>query len=131
MSPNAVRLIAQCAPGRRVTVISARGERYELPLKPPAAVVVSDPIEELSKQLMQRDAEQRAAMAQVVSEVVSRVDVTVGEVKAAVSVLAQTQERAAHSASELARTMAMPVRPIYDANGKLIGAHRVGARQED
>lgn len=119
-----VRAVAALAPGKRVRVLAA-GDAYELPLKPaPARIEPPHPMEAVSKQLLERDAETRATVA-AVADVVARMGETAQAVQAAVADVASGQAQVARSVSEIADTMALPTKPIYDAAGKLIGAQRV------
>lgn len=118
---DVVRAVAALAPGRRV-VVSAAGERYELPLKPaPAPIEPPHPLEVLSKQLLERDASARATAA----EVAARADDAMNAVRTVVADVAAGQARVAQCVAQLAETIALPTEPVYDENGKLMGARRV------
>lgn len=122
MPPKILKLIEQCAPGKRIVVSVPSGEVYELPLAPKAAPAEPpNPIETLSKQLLERDAEQRAAVA----EANARSDETLAVVKEAIGAVAAGQAQVAESVNEMAGTLHLPVKPVYDKGGKLIGAQRV------
>lgn len=113
--------VAACAPGRRVTVITA-GKSFVLPSVPEVQPEPPpNPLEVAAAQLLERDAASRALFESTrksMEEVVTRVDGSVAAVAAA-------QANVAASVAELADTMALPVKPIYDKQGKLIGAERV------
>lgn len=124
LSPNVLRAVAALAPGKRVTVLAA-GKAYDLPLAPPRArVEPPHPLETMSQQLLERDAETRATVVSV-AEAVARMGETATAMQAAVAEVAEGQVQVARSVSEIAETMAMPTMPIYDAAGKLVGARRV------
>lgn len=124
LSRNVLRAVAALAPGRRVLVL-AGGDTHELPVKPPApAVTPPHPLEVMSQQLLERDAETRATVA-AVADVVARMGETAQAVQAAMADVASGQAQVARSVSEIAETMALPTKPVYDAAGKLIGAQRV------
>jgi hypothetical protein len=122
MQPSLLKRIAACAPGKRITVFVPSGEVYELPLAPKAAPVEPpSPIETLSKQLLERDAQARAAAA----EANARSDEALTAVKEAIGAVATGQAQVAESVNEMAGTLHLPVKPVYDKSGKLIGAQRV------
>jgi len=118
---NVLRAVAALAPGKRVMVLTAAGA-HELPLKPPPAKVEPPhPLELVSKQLLERDAEARST----ITAVAARADETLNSVKAAVADVAAGQAQVAQCVEQLAATLELPTEPIYDDSGKLIGAQRV------
>lgn len=120
-SPNVLRAVALLAPGKRVTVLAA-GEAYELPLQPtPAPVEPPHPLETLSNQLLERDAEIRATVAAVAA----RADETLNAVKAAVGIVSAGQEEVVKSMNENTEALYQPVKPAYFKDGKLMHAQRV------
>ncbi|MBE0615153.1 MAG: hypothetical protein IH604_15885 [Burkholderiales bacterium] len=127
--PEAVKCIAECAPGKRVRAIVLEGV-YELPLAPkpePAAAETAQPRETVATLLLERDAQTRASVTQVLENVVgvvARVYETATVVKAALAVVAEGQERIAGGMQEITLALERPVKPIYDKTGKLIGAQR-------
>jgi len=125
--PDAVKCIAECAPGKRVRAIVLEGV-YELPLAPgPAAAETAQPLETMATLFLARDAQTRASVTQVLENaagVVARVDETASVVKAALASVAEGQERIAGAMQEIASALERPVKPIYDKAGKLIGAQR-------
>jgi hypothetical protein len=126
--PDAVKCIAECAPGRRVRAI-VRGVAYDLPLLPePEPVQPPHPLEAVATQLLERDAQTRATVTQVVANVESvlaRVDETTNVVKSALSDVAAGQNKIADGMQHIASTLSLPVKPVYDDQGKLVGAQRV------
>lgn len=118
---NFERAIAALAPGRRVTVV-IRGKARSLPAAPqPAPVAAPDPLEIAARQLLERDVETRSAVAALTE----RVGDSVRDVGAAIGTIAAGQIELAQQVKELAGTLHLPVRPVYDASGKIIGAQRV------
>lgn len=121
MLPHSLaRAVAALAPGKRVTVVS-RGAAYELPRVEDQADAAVHPLETVATRLLQRDAETRATVA-AFSE---RADQALNAVTAAVAGVAGGQADVARSVQQIAATMAQPVEPVYDDEGKLIGARRV------
>lgn len=119
--PDAVRRVAMLAPGKRMTV-TVDGKSYALPIAPdPEPVAPPHPLEVVSQQLLARDAETRATLVAVAA----RADDTLNAVRDAVGAVAAGQDQITKSVNELAGTLHLPVKPIYDKSGKLIGAERV------
>lgn len=120
--PDAVRCVAACAPGKRVTVVTPDGKAYALPIVPePASIASPDPMTIAAKQLLESDAQSRALLESVgknFAEVFARVDDSIGAV-------AVGQAQVAQSVAELSGTLHLSVKPVYDKAGKLIGAQRV------
>jgi len=125
--PEAVRCIAECAPGKRVRAVLPEGV-YVLPLAPElAAANVSQPLEAMAGELLSRDAQTRASVAQALENaagIVARTEETTTAVKAALEIVATGQEKIAGGMKEIALALERPVKPIYDSAGKLIGAQR-------
>ena len=126
--PDAVKCIAECAPGRRVRAI-VRGVAYDLPLLPePEPVQPPHPLEAVATQLLERDAQTRVTVSQVVANVenvVARVDETTNVVKSALANVAGGQDKIAEGMQDIASALSRPVKPVYDKQGKLVGAQRV------
>ena len=120
--PDAVARVAACAPGKRITVVTPDGKAYALPIAPePAPVVPPHPFEAVSQQLLARDAEARAAAASIVERMAG----TLNAVREVVGAVAAGQAQVAASVNEMSGTLHLPVKPVYDKAGKLIGAKRV------
>jgi hypothetical protein len=126
--PDAAKCIAECAQGKRVRAI-VRGCVYDLPLQPePEPVPAPHPLEAVATQLLERDAQTRATVSLVVANVesvVARVDETSSAVNSALASVAIGQQKIADGMQHIAVTMALPVKPVYDKQGKLVGAQRV------
>lgn len=128
-----LRTVAVLAPGVSLELVTAEGDRYALPLvvqeplaRPP------DQLETVSRLLLERDEQARReaeTMAVLMSTVVSRVDDTLNAVKQSVDTVAAAQSKVARSMTRLEGTLHLPVKPIYDKDGKLIGAAR-SSKQE-
>lgn len=114
MLPPSVRLVAACAPGKRVAVIVA-GARFELPwaLQEPAACG-ADPVQILAAQLAERDEQARAA-AQASEE----------RMREGMLVVADLARRAIEMQERVVETLMLPVVPTgYDKTGRIISAQR-------
>lgn len=119
--PEAVRRVAELAPGKQVTVI-VNAKSYDLPHRPPPAPPKPpDPLLEFSQRLLERDLETRAAVAAIAA----RSDAGISAVKNLVNAVAAGQSQVAESVKELSGTLHLPVKPVYDKAGKLVGAKRV------
>lgn len=118
--PDAVQRVAELAVGRPVTVIVA-GKSYPLPIVPvPAPVALPDPMTTAARQLLESDAQGRAMLETVgknFAEVFTRTERRIEAVAAG-------QEQIVQSVKELTGTLHLPVKPVYDKAGKLIGAER-------
>lgn len=120
LEDNYARAIAALAPGRRVTLV-VHGKAVALPATAaPPPVPQPDPLVVASKQLLERDAETRAAIASLAD----RVGESVRAVDSVLGVVSAGQVELAAQVRELSGTLRLPVKPIYDAAGKLIGARR-------
>jgi hypothetical protein len=120
-TPNVVRAIAALAPGKSVTVTTPAGITHELPLQTEPQPSAADPLQAMSEQLLGRDAETRATVAAVAA----RADETLNAVKSALVEVAAGHSEIAQSVSKLEGTLHMPVKPVYDRDGKLLYAQRV------
>lgn len=120
-SDEAAQRITACVPGRRVVVFVA-DKKVSLPLTAadPAPAAPS-PIEMLAQQLSQRDEETRS----VIAEAMARVDKAVQVGAAVVASTAQREAEMAQSIAQITTVLALPVKPVYDKSGKLLGAQRV------
>jgi len=120
--PEAVACIAECAPGKRVRAIIPH-DIYELPLPPEQAPVAPPhPLEAVAMQLMERDAQTRAIVTEVVAALLGD---AVSAIKSALSGVAQGQNKVHEAVQQIASTLDRPVKPVYDKQGKLVGARRV------
>ena len=120
--PEAVTCIAECAPGKRVHAIIPH-DIYELPLQPePEPVAPPHPLEAVARQLMERDAQTREIVTQVVAALL---DEAVSAIKSALSGVAQGQDKVQEAVQQIASMLDRPVKPVYDKHGKLVGARRV------
>lgn len=120
-SPSVLRAVAALAPGKRVAVV-AGGELYVLPAVPaPAPVAPPDPLEVAAAKLLESDAQTRdllEAVGMKFAEVFARVDESIATV-------AVGQAEVVQAVTENTRTLHLPVRPRYDADGKVVEAQRV------
>ncbi len=120
--PDIVTRITACAPGKRITVVMPDGKVYALPRPPePAPVVPPHPLEAISQQLLARAAEGRAAAASIVESMAG----TLNAVREVVGSVTAGQAQVVASINEMSGTLHLPVKPVYDDAGKLIGAKRV------
>jgi len=119
MLPDVVRLLAQLAPGKAATVI-VKGKPYVLPLIPGPHVEPPNPLEIAAKELLERDAATRA-MFESVSKSLADSVVRSSE---GLGALSAGQEKIAESVNRLAGTLHLPVKPIYNKSGKIVGAQR-------
>ena len=120
--PEAVTCIAECAPGKRVRAIIPH-DIYELPLQPdPAPVATPHPLEAVAMQLMERDAQTRAIVTEVVAALLGE---AVSAIKSALFGVGQNQDKVLEAVQRVAKTLDSPVTPVYDKQGKLVGARRV------
>lgn len=123
MSAHSVaRAVAALAPGKRVIVL-ADGKAHELPERPEIAPAAPDALQVAADRLLESDAQSRAILESVGSKF-SELFARVGETSAALS--AGYAEVVA-SVNENTRTLRLPMRPIYDKDGKLIAAERAKA----
>lgn len=113
--PDVVRCTAECAPGKRVQVVTRDGT-WNLPHVPVPVVVPPHPLEVVATQLLEHDERTRAHVATVAD--------TAGVLRATLAEVTEGQVRIAEGIRSLAATMAAPVEPVYNAQGKLIGAQR-------
>lgn len=119
-SLSVLRAVSLLAPGKRVTIF-AEGNSYALPAKPkPVPVEPSHPFEEVSKQMLERDAEIRA----LITAVSERTDGALSHVRAVVSAVALGQAAVVESVKENTRTLKLPVIAKYDKNGRVTEARR-------
>lgn len=118
LTPNVLRLVAALAPGKHVTVVTSAGVEYRLPIEPEAVPPAAPhPIEVLSQQLLERDAEMRAAVESVAA-VAGRADERTEQLQGLVRQSIDGQKR-------IVDTLMLPVVPTkYDAAGRLIEARR-------
>lgn len=117
---SVVRAVAVLAPGKRVSVI-ARRETYELPERPEFHQPAPDPALLAAKKILESDAQSRAMLESVgknFADVFARTDETLASVAAG-------QAEVVESVRENTRTLHLPVRPVYDKDGKVIAAQRV------
>ena len=120
--PEAVTCIAECAPGKRVRAIIPH-DIYELPLpQDPEPVPPPHPLEAVAKQLIERDAQTRAIVKEVMAELLAD---AVNSIKSALSGVGQGQDKVLEAVQQVAKTLDSPVKPVYDKQGKLVGARRV------
>ncbi|MCX7144356.1 MAG: hypothetical protein NT123_25655 [Proteobacteria bacterium] len=96
---------------------------YELPLPPELEPVVQPhPLEAVAMQLMERDAQTRAIVTEVVAALLGD---AVSAIKSALSGVGQNQDKVLEAVQQVAKTLDSPVKPVYDKQGKLVGARRV------
>ena len=120
--PEAVTCIAECAPGKRVRAIIPH-DIYELPLtREQEPVAAPHPLEAVAMQLMERDAQTRAIVTEVVAALLGD---AVSAIKSALSGVGQNQDKVLEAVQQVAKTLDSPVKPVYDKQGKLVGARRV------
>ena len=120
--PEAVTCIAECAPGKRVRAVIPH-DIYELPLpQDPEPVAPPHPLEAVAKQLIEREAQTRAIVKEVVAELLAD---AVNSIKSALSGVGQGQDKVLEAVQQVAKTLDSPVTPVYDKHGKLVGARRV------
>lgn len=115
LEDNLARAIEACSCGRRVTITLASGKTYRFPIlaQEPEAPA-PDPLDVLSRQLLERDAAVRSAVDAVKDAVAT---VAAGQVD-----LAQTFEQ---GVKEIVGTLHLPVVPTkYDKDGRIAEARR-------
>jgi hypothetical protein len=81
----------------------------------------------MATELLARDAESRALMQsahETVEALLGRVDKTVASIR-------DGQTAVAANLKENTRTLHLPVRPVYDAAGRLVEARRVDKREDE
>lgn len=120
LAHSVLRAVAACAPGKRITVFVPSGVMYALPVvqEPPPPPPPPDAIEVLSKQLLERDADARAAAARTDEAI----DEAIVAIKEAVDGLSA---ELADGVKEIVGTLHLPVKPAYFPDGKLRHAQRV------
>ncbi len=122
---NAVRFAEQCAPGKKVTVITNDGKRYELPSTPPPVIEKPiDPIVTLTKQLLERDEQSKADIRRV-ADLALRSEETLRSVQLVIEHVVDGQDKVIDGIKEIVNVVGMPSKPVYDKNGKIIGAQKV------
>ena len=128
--PEAVTCIAECAPGKRVSAVIPH-DIYELPLRPEPErepVELRRSLEAVALQLMERDAQTRTIVTQVVAALL---DEALGSIRSVLTSVAQGQDKLQEAVQQIAATLDRPVKPVYDRDGKLVGARRVAKLSGD
>lgn len=112
LADSLARAVAACAPGKRVTITFASGKALVLPIvpEPPAPPPPPHPLEVVSQQLRESEAASRELVARVHESMAS---------------VAEGQAQLAQGMREVVETLHLPVKPLLDTAGKLIGAKRV------
>lgn len=118
--PDAVRRMAECAPGKAVRVVTTEGafaigggESNE-PEVPALSI----------KALQREQAQDREAIAQL-KAAVANLEATIAAWESALAKVGNMQASLGASMTKMVEVMELPVKPIYDAAGRLIGARRV------
>lgn len=114
---DAVRRIADCAPGRRVLV--------ELPIAPKAAEAAGPSMADVALGILQRDAARDREAIDNQAAATAKLEAAMQAMEATMQSMITAQKSIAESVIQLAAIMRQPVRPLYDAKGILIGAQRV------
>lgn len=113
---DAVRRVAACAPGKVVRV-AVSGESCELPLAPAQSCAKEpNPLDQIASRLIQNEKLAGDRMDALASDVHA--------VRSVVNAVVDGQIAVVEGINRVVTTLAMPVHPIYDAHGKLIGATR-------
>lgn len=117
MQSLSVVLAVAALTGKPVKVFAA-GKSYELPLKPPPVhVEPPHPLEVVSQQLLEREAETRATV-EAVASIVARTDERASALEGLIKESINGQQR-------IVATLMLPVVPTkYDAAGRLVEARR-------
>lgn len=121
MLPEFARRIAACAPKTQVKVSSVNGAVYVVPDAP-------TPVEEQVAKIVAVSAEDVKALQESITrfgETIVSATAVETDLSEAVKRIATVQEAIVSNIEKIAETLALPVRPIYDAKGKLIEARRV------
>lgn len=116
-TPSVLAACAALAPGRRL-VVQCSGKSYALPAEVQPVIEAENPMSIAAAQIAQSAETNRQvveAMARQVAQTIERVE----------REIAEGNERVAQSLMGLSAALYLPVRPIYDASGHLIGAERV------
>lgn len=113
---DALSRMAAVAPGKRF-VVELPTARKEVETAPPTMA-------DVALGILQRDALRDREMIAELGRSVESLRESFALLKEAVDGLSSAQTEISKSIAGLAETMAKPVRPIYDAKGKLIGAER-------
>lgn len=124
MLTDPVQLIADLAPGKRLAVI-VKGQSYTLPAVIPEQVVVVDPIAVMAKELIDETRTLSAALNQSLEETINRgLAEFAARVDGGFAAVVAGQDKVADGVNRIEGTLHLPVRPMYDSAGKLIGAQR-------
>ena len=116
-TPEAVNRIAQCAPGKRVTVI--------LPIEAKAPEVPEASMAEVCFAILKRDQIRDRESIEQLAQAVGNMGEMVASLKGTMESMVQTQKAVAVLVAKVADTLGQPMKPVYDARGMLVGARRV------
>ena len=131
-TPDVVKRVAELAQGRNVQVTGADGRAYRLVALGKGDEGYEQTQAKAAARLQDLDAQLRTTAAIVsafaikVEQIVKQVDEALGRV----NVAAEGQARFAESADRLAEALRMDLEPVYNDNGKLVGARRVAKLKE-
>ena len=123
--------VLACARGARDVVVRITtpepGFACVAPPPPDPKTGATTALSSAAAEILKRDAAMREELFRVIAltrAAMERMGATAEEVDRALTEVSKGQERLARGFEALSETMTRPVRPIYDARGKLVGAAR-------
>lgn len=119
---DAVRRIADCAPGKRV-LVDVAGKLSELPVVAKAVEPAGPSVDQIALELLHAVKDRGAIDKQTMA--LQTLELAVKAMGQSLQSIIEAQTSIAGAIANLATIMGQPVQPMYDAKGVLIGAKRV------
>lgn len=120
---SALDRIAELAPGKRL-LVELPGVKAEVPTEPSMADVCLSILKR--DQIRDREAlDKLAESVKAMAEALSGLGVIVEQQREATAAMAANQQAAVEAVKSVTELLSQPMRPIYDAKGRLVGAERV------